>query len=288
MTEIDSDSRTQEAVRNLFVGIAPERSDELELLWRDYAPTFNVLEEVVGRKGVVMRSGPFDIVEFNGRAQRAFWLGTFMAWESHRGLSQWRVETEVRSRYPARMHRTFQTLLDTEDPYSVAMPEGVPEPELFPNLVGETKLVADVAAFAIGWSLLHEIGHLKHKHDGTATGAEDPRCERHREELSCDEFATTFLLEQVEHFAYKESTDPRKVRGKREMGVYAALFVIALAKQGAWDESESHPAMQTRIDRVVKLMCATGERVSDSLARDAFDALGGMWRHAPRPVWPRQ
>jgi hypothetical protein len=44
------------------------------------------------------------------------------------------------------------------------------------------------------------------------------------------------------------SVDAHQVHQKRQIGVYFALFAMALICAGRWAESETHPALQTRID----------------------------------------
>ena len=267
--------------------MVPERKNDLERLWRKYTPTFNILTEIVARKKVLMQSGAFNIVEFGGYAQRAFWLGPFIAWEAHRPLGLIARVKKPRFDRVDHLYRAFCKIRAVDDPRSIAMPEGVPEPECFAYLKGDQKLIADVAAFAIGWALLHEVGHLKYKHEGTASSEGDSNEKRHREELLCDSFATSYILERAGEFAHAENLPPNKVRRKREMGIYAALFVLALDQAGSWEESESHPALQTRIDATVELIGGSGRSASDTMARNAFGALRDKWPHAPGPSWPR-
>jgi hypothetical protein len=48
------------------------------------------------------------------------------------------------------------------------------------------------------------------------------------EELSCDEFATRFLLQHVDLCARHESVELELVRQKRQLAIYFALFAMTL------------------------------------------------------------
>ena len=182
------------------------------------------------------------------------------------------------------MHDVFGQILHSDDPWAVEMPAGVPEPERFGVLVGEHKLVGDLAVFAIGWAFLHEIGHLRYQDERAVHGLRTSTHARHEEEFACDAFATNFLLERVEEFANAENQVVAKVRSKREMGIYAALFVLALLGPGVWPQSESHPALQTRIDAVVELIGGSGSGMADAVVLGAFAALQHTWPQAPSPA----
>ena len=80
----------QEVARRMFMGIAPEREDDLNRLWNAYTPKFEILAEVIGQNKFVMQTRTDSgVVEFSGHAQRAFWLGVFMAWEGYSRISEY-------------------------------------------------------------------------------------------------------------------------------------------------------------------------------------------------------
>ena len=285
-TQNGSNVDMQEVARDMFMGIAPERRDDLDRLWRTHLPKFRLLAETAGQNRFVMQTWiDSGVVEFSGQAQRAFWLGVFAAWEGYSRVSEFATTGKASFARLAQMHEAFGRILHSNDPWAIEMPEGVPEPERFGDLVGEDKLIGDLAVFAIGWALLHEIGHLQHPREGTVLGEPRSTDDRHNEEFSCDAFATNFLLQRVGEFADAESQDAAKVRSKREMGIYAALFVLTLLGPGVWPESESHPTLQKRIDAVVEIIGGSGSSMSGAVALGAFSALKHIWPRAPGPVF---
>lgn len=135
----------------------------------------------------------------------------------------------------------------------------------------------------MGWALLHEIRHLQHQQEGTGTVLGAPTADRHVEELSCDEFATAFILQGVDEYARTQAVSADIVRQKRQLGIYFAMFAMTLIGVGHWEPSDSHPAMQARIDAVIRQMGNTGTAVPDAVAHAAFASLWTRWPDAPGP-----
>jgi hypothetical protein len=77
MSDARSDEAVQDAARELFLGVAPERHAELQALWWRYGPSFELLSDS-GPDGF-LEAGLFKFVRFNHRAMRAFWLASFIA-----------------------------------------------------------------------------------------------------------------------------------------------------------------------------------------------------------------
>ena len=118
------------------------------------------------------------------------------------------------------------------------------------------------------------------------TGA-DPRGEdtaaKHQEELSCDEFATTFLLEHVDAYAQRAAEPAALVRQKRQLGIYFGLFALTMLAKDNWGASESHPSVQTRINAVRELIAPQKSELAAGIAHVAFAVLGSVWRGTPNP-----
>lgn len=281
----EPNAEIQFVVRRVFDGIAPERSAALSALWDKYSPQFHLVAETKRNGTFTMESGAYCRIHFDVRALRLFWLAAFLAWEGYSQVHNHATKRAADCSRLDHLHRTIDRILTVSDPWAVQMPDGVPEPGLLPDATAppEERLPAELACFAIGWALLHEIRHLKHQQDGTGAKLQDPPERHHDEELSCDAFATTFLLERIAEFAASEETDVRKVTVKRELGIYFALFAMTLVGPSVWTASTTHPSMQTRIDNVVMLMGGTGEGTSDAIARAAFAALQNKYPKAPTP-----
>jgi Peptidase U49 len=108
------------------------------------------------------------------------------------------------------------------------------------------------------------------------------------EETSCDEFATKFILEKIEDYARHEKVSARNVKTKRELGILFAAFAITLVAKDRWAASESHPAVQTRIDSMLKLMNPLEGSVSCAIAHASFVALWKAMPEAPGVLKPKR
>lgn len=283
-TDFESGARVQKIVWNLLIGTAPERRNDLAELRTTYSPEFCILFRVSGRDKFVMETDIDNrVITFSVHALRAFWLGSFMMWEAYSCLHEIANGRVASFDRLDEMLETFGRTTEAEDPWSVRMPAGVPEPERFEGLVGEEKMTRDLAIFALGWVLLHEVGHLQYEQDGTIHRHEDSADQRHQEEFSCDAFATNFLWSHVEDFALSRNTDADKIRQKRAMGIYAALFVLVSLGPCTWEQSESHPAFQKRVDAVTELIGGSTSSMSDAFGLGAFGALMNRWPNVPGP-----
>jgi len=280
-----SDDEIQLAARHLFEGVVPERSAELIALWKQYQPKFHLLSDDGPDGMFVMAAGRYRDVAFNHRALRAFWLAAFIAWEGYLRVHE--VATNGSADFDRfdDMVNLYARILAEEDPSSVPLPQGVSEPGHYTDAKQspQERAAAELATFATGWAFLHEIRHIKHQQEGTGAAPDDPVEKHHEEELSCDEYATTFILDGVDQYAQTENVDSEKVRQKRELGIYFAQFAMTLIGAGYWDASDTHPAMQKRIDATIKLMGGSGTRMSDAVAHAAFAALWRKWPDAPGP-----
>ncbi len=275
----------QQAAHNLFLGCAPERKPDLEKLWEKYQPEFKLLDDTGPNNFFKLEAGLFRVVQFNHRAMRAFWLAGFIAWEGYHAVAKGSNESGVDLSRFSSMVQVFRDMLASEDPEKIPLPEGVPDPGCYtdPSIDSELCAVAELATVATGWALLHEIKHIQHQQDGTSTTHSTSKVDLHAEEFSCDQFATSFIIDKLTGYAAISGYDECKIRQKRELGVYFSLFAMVLIAVDAWDESETHPAMQDRIEKVIGLMGANGTSLSDAIAHSSFVALWKLYPHAPGP-----
>jgi Peptidase U49 len=170
----------------------------------------------------------------------------------------------------------FLAMLEAYDPAAVPMPAGVPEPGIYADgaLDRQARSAADLASVATGWTMLHEIAHIQHQQEGTGAPQGASRDMIHDEELSCDAFATTYMLERAEDYAEAEGVEARRVHDKRQIGVYFALFAMALICAGRRAESETHPALRSVTNDHLMLLLLDG----DSDRCNAMTCLGGVGR----------
>lgn len=279
------DESIQQVARQLFEGVAPERHAELEEYWNRYQPCFNLLFDTSAEGTLIIGAGAYRYIQFNHRIMRGFWLAGFIAWEGYKEVHNYVTTKNADFRRFNEMIETFYAILRASNSATVPMPEGIPEPGIYPDLEksAEKRAASELATFAVGWALLHELRHIQHQQEGTSASKDAPPEEKHAEELSCDMFATQFLLERVDDFASSQNVEGKQVRLKREIGIYFALFAITLLSRDCWGDSPSHPAVQARIDQVIKHMNGNGTRISDAIAHAAFGALWFQWPEAPGP-----
>ena len=281
-----NDQEVQNAVKANFIGIVPERKHDLDTLFNRYRPNFNILEDSGSGGNFVMDAGAYRLIRFNHRAMRAFWLASFIAWEGYNSVHNGIVKgSEPDLNRFKKMIDCFTEILTVDNPSMVTLPEGVPQPGKYVDRhrQPETQATAEIATIALGWALLHEMHHLKHQQEGTAAPQEAPPEDRHAEELSCDEFATRFILERVNEYAELKHQSAAMIAQKREIGIYFAAFAMTLICKNNWYQTDTHPALQVRIDAIMQQMDHSRPGISDAIAYAANAALRCIWPNSPGP-----
>lgn len=71
---VRDDDSVQVAARNVLMGAAPERDADLDILWRQLDPIFQVAPDIHEGDRVIMDAGAYRYVRFNHRVLRAFWI----------------------------------------------------------------------------------------------------------------------------------------------------------------------------------------------------------------------
>jgi len=284
--EVRDDKTVQDAVRNLFNGAAPERAREIQEFWELLSPKFQLTGDLHKGDRLIMDAGAFRYVRFNHRVLRAFWVASFAAWEAYRAVANCSAISDINLRRFRELIAEFNLILSRKEPTEAPLPLGIAEPGNYPDRETdpEGRAAAELATIAVGWALLHEVRHLKHQQSGTCADPndDDPK-ERHAEELSCDAFATNFLINRADECARDQKVAVEQVIRKRQIGIYFGLFALTLLAQGKWDASSSHPALQTRFDQVRTLLASTTPGIAEAIAHSAFAALRTLWPNAPRP-----
>ncbi|MDP1766076.1 MAG: phage exclusion protein Lit family protein [Methylotenera sp.] len=279
-----NDEVIQAAARNLFEGAAPERLAELKSFWEKYQPRFNVLPDAGEEGDFILDAGAYRDVRFNHRVMRAFWVSSFAAWEAYSTLAisiQGGIVADL-NRLKAIVNCVGE-ILESDIPESVIFPEGIPEPGTLvdASLETEARAAGELAILAVGWALLHEVKHIQHQQDGSSATPDAKPEDCHREEISCDEFATSFLLDTVDAYAEEHNEPPALVRQKRQTGIYFALFSMTLMSRDKWGQTKSHPALQERIDLVARSCRGDGSDVAAVIAHLSFLSLKQIWPNVP-------
>lgn len=281
---VRQDEDVQAGPLSLFLQAAPERKSELEALWLQLAPRFQLTPDTHEGERIILDAGAFRYVRYNHRVTRAFWIAGYAAWEAYRAASLApsldRIDLSRFQGYLA----AFELTLSTDDYRLEALPPGIPEPGSFPNasIDPEERAAGELAMLGVAWAFLHEIRHIRHQQEGTgATANGNDRAARYIEEFSCDAFGVNFLLEQLDAYSASTREPVETVRSKRQLGIYFGLFALTLMTKDHWGDSETHPAAQRRIDAVQALMSPASDMAS-AMAHAAFAGLGSLWPKAPR------
>lgn len=285
-TPLRSDTAVQEAARQLFTGCAPERASDLADMWQELQPLFQLTDDISPDGRIIMDAGAYRHVRFNHRVLRAFWIAGYAAWEGYRLVAESPDLQQLDMSRFATLLAAFEQVVESDGPTAEPLPAGVAEPGLYPEGGGDRqdRAPAELATIGVAWALLHELRHIRHQREGT--GAEAFTADReamHREEFSCDQFATQFLLEQADAYAASEGVQVELVGRKRQLGIYTGLFAVALLAKNKWQATDSHPSIQQRLDAVRTIMEPTKSELAAGIAHAAFAVLGQRWPGAPNP-----
>lgn len=279
MPDVDkrSDAEIQQAVKALFVGLAPERESELERLWDDFQLQFCLFAD---DNGVLLEGGAYRYVHFNHRALRVVWVSAFAAWEAYTYAQSAYSDGELRD-----VHRLEELLSlaleirEASDPEAVSL-RGLPEPGSLPA-DPLLRAPAELAFFATGWAMLHEVRHLKHQQEGTSTAEGDSPDLARAEELSCDRFAAEYLTEKVADYAHAHTESEASVRKKRVLGIYFGVFAIIVLGHPNWGQTDSHPSVADRLRAMRRFMSVDGLDEALCIAALSLAGLKQVWPDAP-------
>lgn len=281
---IQQDQKVEQVIRDLFVGSVPERAMELSLFWKELDPVFQMLPDRHKDGRLIMDAGSFRYIRFNHRVVRSFWIGAFAAWEGCRAVAESPDFPTVDLTKLEELVAAFEAAIQNDESDEAPLPAGVPQPGTLPDSVSDPqgRAASELSIIAVAWALLHEVRHIRHQQKGTSasTRGDTPEAQ-HLEELSCDEFATRFILEKVQRHSDETGDNIVLVRRKRELAIYYALFAMTLLTKDCWEASESHPSVQDRIDAVCKEIGEDRDETAWAYAYTAFVTLRELWPKAP-------
>lgn len=283
-TDVRQDKTVQQAIRDMFIGSVPERAEDLAALWKDNDLVIRLFPDVHEDGRIIMSGGTYRYIHYNHRVVRSFWIGAFAAWEGYRTVAESPNFPKTDLTRLQELLGAFDAVIQSEQSDAALLPAGIPEPGTLPNRDSDPqgRAVSELCIIAVAWALLHEVRHVQHQREGTSVSMDgDTREAQHREEFSCDEFATRFILEQVQRYSDESGDDPTLVRRKRETAIYFALFAVTLLAKGHWEASNSHPSIQDRFDAVGHLMADDWDKMAQAVACAAFVALRELWPSAP-------
>jgi hypothetical protein len=287
MDLIRSDNEIQRVAKNLLFGSVPERRKELEEIWHDCDLRFHIVGDTHKGSRIIFDAGLFRDVRFNHRVVRAFWIAGFAAWEGYRAISEATDPAQCDLMRFGELLDHFDEMISADAADECPMPFGIPEPGTFVEKQDNApyRAAAELATIALGWAFLHEVRHIRHQREFTSAPSDgsDPSLSR-GEEISCDEYATDFIIEKVDDYAKDAGVAPDSVRLKRELAIYFACFAITLLAKDNWQQSDSHPAVQDRINAIVARLGQQRDERALVIAHLAFTALNQKWHGAPSVV----
>lgn len=287
-----TDSSQGYDVLGLLGLVAPERSDELAALVREYNPAFLVAND---QPSFLLEASPsFGFVRYVNRALLHVWV---LAWAMWKEMYCWSSELW----FLAKDGKPFvlaeldalpdqaASYADADAVYSEGMafiqsnplewtlwPSQVPRPLEIAAGTQEDWVVKDFVHHALAFFFLHELRHIVLHHDGIQFESQ------HDEELECDRWAADFLLARSDLYAAAAAEDATKVKSKRAMGVALGTAVIAhIQELGLWEAGTQHPPIAERMKNLVSALALPGTDLSWTVACSFL--LAGLRRRAVVP-----
>jgi hypothetical protein len=255
--EESNDETIVPAIRNIIVESAPEKKDDLEVIWSEYAPVFHLSPD---KPGFSVEGGPYGLVLFTHRTMLQIWLLGFAAWKALYSYSALLAILECTSQPfelasikslagQAEADLEFEDLIniirhlkEIENMEDFEWPSSIPSPDKFERRGGEDSAIFDLICMSTAYIFLHEVQHIKFMKD--TNSPKDPL----DEELECDKFARNMLLDNVRAYCQNSGYRLQKVQSKRAIAIALASFVILeITPEKLWGGSRSHPAISLRI-----------------------------------------
>lgn len=219
----------------LLLAAAPERKDDLQVLWAAYEPGFAIAED---GKGLVFRASK-DRITFSHKTLRHDWVLAFAAWKAFRayspviavadflgkplspemlaedvGLSAEVSSTDELLYYARELRRADNA---NQVPWPPNIPEPVPESAGFPL---EDQAAFNLLSIATAASFIHEVRHLRYFQDA------DIPASRRDEEKACDEYAREFLTGRCGEYARAVGKPTEAILNLRTMAMALAAYII--------------------------------------------------------------
>ncbi|MCL4677181.1 MAG: hypothetical protein KJ017_01150 [Alphaproteobacteria bacterium] len=255
-------SNADEDAKALLLGTAPERPADVEDLLRSVE-----YKRAHDRPALHLEATAFfgrGLVVLTNRTMQQIWLIAYLSWKTLHEQSGFVIVALARKlpydtslykkndRYIGQVDRLGQALTDlrTADAGSNPWPSDVPrlDPDLSELRDEEDRAAYDLGCFAAAFVLLHETRHAIKRAQGDEYGGV-------AEELECDRYAITFLLDRCDQYAGQNNYEPIRVLRKRAMGVFLGLAVTFESTElGLWLPSDSHPSAYVRIQQLVRIV----------------------------------
>lgn len=288
----------QESCADLLSRAAPEKSSATCQLLKQLNVTFELSDGEENDWIFDMAGGAYKYVQFNDQALAVFWSGAFVAWRAFNLASNFeqaiinvisshpqiytdpnydlnRMKNELDAASSSVNFKELGTVLEFVEQVKNTKATTVQDIEWSHNIpmIGtlpadciESKAASELAHLALSWALLHEIQHLIRQQNGTSSDIRN-KAECHQEEFECDEYAFDYLISDISHYVNSDiDTDEYKIIKKRELGIVFALFSMVIAKKGDWGETDTHPDLQSRVNKIIaKLSTIEAKNISKNM-----------------------
>lgn len=242
------DNDANEEVKNLILGVVPERKEEFLELWNRYSPNPRIVDD---NNGFRLEAGAYGIIQFEHKSLAQIWLFAYIVQLFFKNICEGRSIDEVYN-LNQRLLSYLSDLFSCTTIEDFNWPKEIPKPSY--NYKRNDKddneaMAFDLCCMAGAFFFLHEFSHLKINHEQSILSI-------HEEEFECDNFAVEFMLSRVLNYAQSQNYDVSQtsiVKQKRAMGIILGLaFILKTTKVKDWYGTESHPSVIDRIKKVLE------------------------------------
>lgn len=254
---------TTNVVSNLLFGACPERASDFKVFWERFEPRLAIKQDgpglAIGALG--------NKVSWMYKTFAHDWVVTFagfkalVAYSPHVFFGQ-ALSGEISARAlgddegldaaEAELDELFyfaRQIQLVSDLKALDWPPEVPLPGTSREALAkvEDQACYDIACLAAAATFLHEFRHVQFTAEGNAPTVPAD------EEIACDDFSRTMLLEKVEAYSSSAGQVTEKVASKRVIGLASAALAIAQAEpQGmASAVQDTHPPTRERFVHLV-------------------------------------
>ena len=254
--EADESMLVRNAVLEAISGAAPERREAIRKLFDEIDPYFARVADSAGFK---IEAGAFGSVVVTQRTLDQIWILGHVAWGSLAayaptlllqdgsmdvgssiidGQHGQQAEEDAIAQGLSAVKRLNE--LPAADDFD--WPAAVPRPSPLGAGPVQERAISDLNVIAVAYVFLHELHHLECRR-GEVSFASPLE-----EELACDNFATSFLLDAVDPYVALSGEDRTAVLGKRGAGIALGGFILLqMTHRSRWAGSPTHPSLAERL-----------------------------------------
>lgn len=248
-------------IKLLLGGVIPERELEMKEYLDKYSPYFTRCDD---RPGFTVEAGAFGILKFSQRTIHQMWILGFAANQAlhsfssliailrmyvgkldTRELDEIQDQSIEEKKYKKLINSVYE-LAKINVTSEYIWPNDVPNPEHKKPKDVEGAATFDLICMSGAYVFLHEMKHIAFAQDNNTPS--NP----HEEELECDLFAKSMMLENLDLYSKQSGYDLSRLYSKRSMSITLALFyMLVITPVESWAGTDSHPSIKDRIEALV-------------------------------------